>query len=671
MKWRKSESEILVPGDTFEKYTVEKLLGQGGMGAVYLVRHNVLDSFFAMKVLSQDVASRNKQFVDRFIREAKLACRIKHSNLISVHDAGQNKENGMYYLIMDYVSGGSIRDLLKSQGSFSIQKALSVTEQIAEALNEAYKYNMVHRDIKPDNIMFTASGTAKLADLGIAKSANEQDTMLTIEATVFGTPAYMSPEQAMDSSKVDCRADIYSLGIVLFEMLAGQHPYRGTKPVEILSQVVRDENIPDIREYSSHIPVAIAELIRDMTAKQLEKRIATPAELLRRLRQITSSDIINFTPENIKQVSDSTQVTMPTLAMDTHVEKQDNVCQQLTMPTMVTENVSSADSESEMKKDYISDVTLSTMSTEDNETMNKLGLTATIAKSNALPSFSSPPNVQPQRTVTQFSVQQVTQSNIHNAQSIPNNVSENILKAKTIPKKKKFVLSVVALILLVFIVAIMIFKFFPKQSVLTSGNAIEKETEEYQPEKEQPLKTKQIEFKKQPTDEKETKTEEVAISSNQESYESSAMLDDKLEPNAIIILGRPDDATKALRASLIDSCKYPVVFNELETFSHYREQLKKIISSKPKCVILLPAGRYADLNMSLANFESLIRAEAEMLRDNIIPFAFILSKEDSENRKVIQFNAAIKELCNLRSFPIAGYEQNAKDTVALILQLGN
>ena len=222
MKWKKSEPDVLKPGDIFEKYTVEKLLGRGGMGAVYLVRHNILDSLFALKVLFPEVASKNRQFVDRFIREAKLACKIKHPNLIAVHDAGKNPENGMYYIIMDYASGGSVRDLLKRTGHISPIQAVQIIRQVASALETARKHNMVHRDIKPDNIMFTSDGSAKLADLGIAKSTDEQDTMLTMEASVFGTPAYMSPEQAMDSSKVDCRADIYSLGIVFYEMLSGR-----------------------------------------------------------------------------------------------------------------------------------------------------------------------------------------------------------------------------------------------------------------------------------------------------------------------------------------------------------------------------------------------------------------------------------------------------------------
>ena len=288
MQIPKNETELLKPGTVFEKYTIEKFLGKGGMGAVYLARHNILDSLFAIKILSPDVASKSRQFVDRFIREAKLACKIKHPNLIAVHDAGKNSENGIYYIVMDYVPGGSVRDLLKQESRITPEHALRIISQIAAALEAAYHFGMVHRDIKPENIMFSADGTAKLADLGIAKSTDEQDTVLTVAASVFGTPAYMSPEQAMDSSKVDPRADIYSLGIVFFEMLSGQLPYSGKGTIQILSQVVTGEEIPDIRTFVSNVSPEIAALIAAMTEKKVEKRIQTPTELLQRLHEISN-----------------------------------------------------------------------------------------------------------------------------------------------------------------------------------------------------------------------------------------------------------------------------------------------------------------------------------------------------------------------------------------------
>ena len=152
----KSLSQQLTPGSVFEKYTIERQLGRGGMGAVYLVRHNILDSLFALKVLSLNSDSGNNSFVSRFIREAKLACKIKHPNLIEVHDAGKNPENGMFYIVMDYVPGGSVRDRLKKQPFLPLAESLRIVTEIASALEAAFQHGMVHRDIKPDNIMFAA-----------------------------------------------------------------------------------------------------------------------------------------------------------------------------------------------------------------------------------------------------------------------------------------------------------------------------------------------------------------------------------------------------------------------------------------------------------------------------------------------------------------------------------
>ena len=236
---RDAPRDILPPGSVFEKYTVYKRLGSGGMGAVYPVRHNLLDTLFALKILHPDVARQDSRFVSRFIREAKLAGAVRHPNLIEVHDAGRNAATGIYYIVMDYVSGGSLRILLSKTDKLGLAESLQIITGIAHALNAAHHAGIVHRDIKPENIMFDAGGTAKLADLGIAKVSEPSGSALTVTSAVFGTPAYMSPEQAMDSGKVDCRTDIYSLGIVFFEMLAGRLPFNGSTPIELLSQLHR------------------------------------------------------------------------------------------------------------------------------------------------------------------------------------------------------------------------------------------------------------------------------------------------------------------------------------------------------------------------------------------------------------------------------------------------
>ena len=244
---KENRDEILKPGTVFEKYTIEKQLGRGGMGAVYLVRHNVLDSFFALKVLFPDIASKNKQFVKRFIREAKLACKIKHPNLITVHDAGCNPDNGMYYIVMDYVAGGSVRELLKRMYRLPPERALQIITQVTAALVAAYSHHMVHRDIKPDNIMFAADGTVKLADLGIAKSMDERDTMLTMASAVFGTPAYMSPEQAKELG-------VYLLPMPILIDGNAYYEHQSITPKEFYEKMhILDPNGQEV-EYRNQIP---------------------------------------------------------------------------------------------------------------------------------------------------------------------------------------------------------------------------------------------------------------------------------------------------------------------------------------------------------------------------------------------------------------------------------
>ncbi|MEI7946990.1 MAG: protein kinase, partial [bacterium] len=282
-----SEKQTILPvGSVFEKYRIEGVLGKGGMGEVYLLRHQVLDSLFALKILFPEVARKNQKFVDRFIREAKLAAKIQHPNLVAVYDTGQHAETGIYYIIMEYVSGGSVRELLKREEKLSEKRALEITAQVTEALVAAHANHMVHRDIKPDNIMFSADGVAKLADLGIAKSTGDKDTLLTVDISVFGTPAYMSPEQALDSRMVDSRSDIYSLGIVLYEMLTGNKPFTGKTSIEILAQVLREAEIQDVRTINPAVSVQTAELISCMVAKKMENRPSTPSELLARIRAI-------------------------------------------------------------------------------------------------------------------------------------------------------------------------------------------------------------------------------------------------------------------------------------------------------------------------------------------------------------------------------------------------
>ena len=275
--------EILPAGANFEKFVIERELGRGGMGVVYLARHKILDTKFAIKVLMPD---GNKKNVERFIREAKLSGKVRHKNLVAVHDVGFNEEYKVHYILMEYVSGGSLKERLKKESRISERETAKIVCQISSALEAAYENQMVHRDIKPDNIMFDSEGNAKLADLGIAKNINENDTVLTVEASIFGTPAYMSPEQAKDSHSVDIRSDIYSLGMVAFEMLSGRRVYQGDSMMNVLSQVLLPQEVPSVRLYNASVSEPMASLIAAMVAKDANRRPETPALVIERIKGV-------------------------------------------------------------------------------------------------------------------------------------------------------------------------------------------------------------------------------------------------------------------------------------------------------------------------------------------------------------------------------------------------
>ena len=277
--------KLLEPGDMFGDYTVEKLLGKGGMGAVYLVRAPGGERY-AVKVMFPEIADKNQDYRTRFAREAEFAMTLRHKNLIQVYDAGEDPDTGLCYIIMDYVPGGSVKDRLREHGRIPVAEAVSITAQIAIALELAHRHGVIHRDIKPDNIMFDADGTPKLADLGVAKFTDEaHKTTVTTTGMIIGTPAYMAPEQMMDSHHIDARADIYALGVVLYEMLTGKRPTEGSTAVELLAKALKGEPLPDVRTMCPEISAAIAHVISLMCAPKPEDRPTTTLAVAQLLQQ--------------------------------------------------------------------------------------------------------------------------------------------------------------------------------------------------------------------------------------------------------------------------------------------------------------------------------------------------------------------------------------------------
>ncbi len=274
----------LQPGDRIDRYIIVRKLGQGGMGSVYLVRHETLGVFRAAKVLSGALYKRGGEFVKRFIQEAKMACSISHPNIVNVLDVGDESDSGLCYIIMEYVDGGTVRNVLHTIPRLSEIHAVIIAEAVAEALKAVAEQKIVHRDIKPDNVMLTRRGEVKLADLGIAKSTDE-NVQLTKSHIMMGTPAYLAPEQAQDAHSVDVRADIYSLGATLYEMLTGEIPYPGKSTYDILTKLVSDP-VPDPRSLVDSISPQTAHLVMKMLSKQAKQRQHSAAELLKEIHAL-------------------------------------------------------------------------------------------------------------------------------------------------------------------------------------------------------------------------------------------------------------------------------------------------------------------------------------------------------------------------------------------------
>ncbi len=276
---------LLRPGGRFGEFTVVEELGVGGMGAVYRVRAPGIETDLVVKVMHPELETR--EFKRRFIREAEIAMKVKHPNLVQVYEVGRDPETGLAFMVMDYESGGSLRDRMASRlmagERFTVREALYVVRKIAEALEAAAEAGVIHRDVKPDNILFDADGEPVLADLGVAKKEDdngESSTLLTMQNVIVGTPAYMAPEHLLDSHNADSRADIYSLGIVLWEMLAGERPNSDATQSQLMAMAVRRERIPDIRTKRPKTPRHVVELLRRMCDPRPERRFSMPDDVV-------------------------------------------------------------------------------------------------------------------------------------------------------------------------------------------------------------------------------------------------------------------------------------------------------------------------------------------------------------------------------------------------------
>lgn len=260
---------------TLGDFLISKKLGQGGMGAVFKAKQVSLDRDVALKVLARHLADDEK-FVSRFQREARVMAKLDHGNIIRCYSVGV--ENGLNYLAMEFVDGCSLQDLIDKNGKFSVGDALYITLRVADALNYAHELQMVHRDIKPDNVLVAKKGIVKVADLGLAKPIND-DLSMTVSGVGAGTPHYMAPEQMRSAKNVDGRSDIYALGAMLYVMLTGKKPHDGESLVRLLEQKEKGRFEP-ARKLNPSVPDKLDLMIDKMMAKNVTARYQTCAEVM-------------------------------------------------------------------------------------------------------------------------------------------------------------------------------------------------------------------------------------------------------------------------------------------------------------------------------------------------------------------------------------------------------
>lgn len=255
-----------------DRYQIIKTIGEGGMANVYLAYDIILDRNVAVKILRGDLATDEK-FVRRFQREALSASSLNHPNIVEVYDVGE--DNGLYYIVMEYIEGKHLKQLLKKRGKLTLTEAVDIMLQITDGMSAAHDHYIIHRDIKPQNIMILENGMVKITDFGIAMALNS--TQLTQTNSVMGSVHYLPPEQANGNGST-IQSDIYSMGILFFELLTGTLPYKGDNAVEIALKHLK-EKIPSVRSIDPSIPQAVENVIIKSTSKNIKNRYTDAREM--------------------------------------------------------------------------------------------------------------------------------------------------------------------------------------------------------------------------------------------------------------------------------------------------------------------------------------------------------------------------------------------------------
>src|SRR5438067_5026208 len=269
------------------RYELDGIVGRGGMAEVYRARDIRLDRVVAVKTLREDLA-RDQTFQARFRREAQSAASLNHPSVVAVYDTGEDDTHGSHipYIVMEYVDGRTLRDLLRDDRRLLPERALEITDGVLRALDYSHRNGIVHRDIKPGNVMLTRTGEVKVMDFGIARAVSDAQATMTQTAQVIGTAQYLSPEQAR-GERVDARSDLYSTGCLLYELLTGRPPFTGDSPVAIAYQHVTENPVPPSR-LDPEIPAWADAIVMKSMAKDPARRYQSAAEMRADLQRAAS-----------------------------------------------------------------------------------------------------------------------------------------------------------------------------------------------------------------------------------------------------------------------------------------------------------------------------------------------------------------------------------------------
>ena len=329
-----------------DRYEVIRSIGEGGMANVYLGYDTILDRNVAIKVLRGDL-SNDEKFVRRFQREALSASSLAHPNIVEMYDVGE--DDGTYYIVMEYVDGKTLKQLLKKRGTLTLSEAIDIMSQLTDGMAHAHDSYIIHRDLKPQNIMIKDDGQIKITDFGIAMALNS--TQLTQTNSVMGSVHYLPPEQASGKG-CTIKSDIYSMGIIFYELLTGSLPFRGDNAVEIALKHMR-EPLPSLREENPAIPQSIENIIRKATAKNPKNRYENARSMHEDLLTALDDDRMNEPVYQYKYPENENEVKRSKKEKEKAEDKEIDAKIEAIGENTQTEEVVSLDEEKKDKKNLL------------------------------------------------------------------------------------------------------------------------------------------------------------------------------------------------------------------------------------------------------------------------------------------------------------------------------